>query len=86
MQSYGTANLFFRGFMKKDTFTEEDVKTYVEALNFIATEAKFGDSPITIQYAIKIRNHFAILQNLKSKIEDHILEVKQVVNTKKVTK
>ena len=45
-----------------NNFTEDDEKKYVDALNFIATEAKFGTDIPSIGYMIKGRNHFAFLQ------------------------
>lgn len=59
-------------------FTEDDKSKLVEALNFIANEAKFGDGPVRVDYSIKVRNHFAFLQTLIKKIDDSILEVKGV--------
>lgn len=63
-------------------FTEEDSKRYVDALNFIATEAKFGSGEPDIPYMIKARNHFAFLQSIASKISDNILEVKKLTKQK----
>lgn len=55
-------------------FTEEDEKKFVDALNFIATEATFGKEGASVAYAIKVRNHFALLQSLVPKIHDNIFE------------
>lgn len=61
----------------KNKFVENDVKQFVAALNFIATEAKFRESP-NIKYMIEARNHFAYLQSVLAKIEANILEIKSV--------
>ena len=70
----------------ENKFTEEDSKRYVEALNFIAVEAKFGQGEPNIPYMIKARNHFAFLQSMASKISDNILEVKKITQPKKKDK
>lgn len=60
----------------QNKFTEEDHKLYVESLNWIAKNAKFGDGPVDVAFGITLRNHFAYLQSIASKISDNILEVK----------
>lgn len=59
-------------------FTEEDLKRYVSALNFIAAEAKFGKGEPDIKYMIEARNHFAFLQSISSKIEGNVAEIKSM--------
>lgn len=61
----------------KVSFTEEDEKKYVEALNFIATRAKFKDVD-TVAGSIELYKHFSLLQSLVPKIHANILEVKAV--------
>lgn len=62
--------------MQDGKFTEEDLKKYIEALNFIAKEAEFPAGKV--EYSIKVRNHFAFLQSMAAKVEGNILEVKGV--------
>lgn len=59
-------------------FSEDDEQRFVSALNWIATEAKFGTGEPNIEYMIVGRNHFAFLQSLLPKIRDNILEVKSI--------
>lgn len=58
-------------------FTEQEQEKYVAALNYIATEAKFGNVD-TVKGAIELYKHFSFLQAIAQKINNHILEVKQV--------
>ena len=60
--------------MNKDSFTDEDLKMYTAALNFIALNAKFGE--MDIKSIIECRNHFAHLQAMAAKMDKHVLEVK----------
>ena len=48
-------------------FSKEEIEKYVAALNFIAEEAKFKGAA-TVQYSIKLRNHFAHLQEIAGKM------------------
>ena len=66
--------------MNKNSFTEEDKEKVIEFLNMIAKKAKFEmDTTEVIQY-------FKLLSFMQSsilpKINDHILEVKRVVEAK----
>lgn len=59
-------------------FKEQDKEKFIEFLNFVAQKAKFGD--MTIEDSINLYRLVAHMQQeLLPKINDHILEVKRVV-------
>ena len=60
--------------MKPNAFTETDEKRYVEALNWIAQNAKFGESAPDIQFMLAGYKHFSFLQSLIPKINSNILQ------------
>lgn len=63
-------------------FTEDDVKKYVDALNFVAVEATFGEKAPKLKYALEMHKHFAFLQSLVAKLEANVAEVKSVKKAK----
>ena len=69
-----------------DSFSEEDAKKYVEALNYIVANATFGDSAPKVEVAIEIRNHFAFLQSLLPKIKSNIVGEVKVHEPEKKTR
>ena len=65
----------------ENKFKEEDIEKYIAALNYIASNSKFGD--MDIKSVIECRNHFAYLQSIVDKLKANILEVKSVKQVKK---
>lgn len=63
---------------QKQHFTEDDEKKYVDALNFFALEARYGDGAPKLEYILKVQRHFAFLQSLVPKISDNIFEIKKL--------
>jgi glutaredoxin 2 len=64
--------------MNGKSFTEDDKKKFVEFLNTVAKNAKFND--LTIESIINFNKLLAHMQQIiLTKINDHILEVKNVV-------
>lgn len=61
----------------KNTFTEEDEKRYIEALNYIAKMAKFVEVD-TVKGSIELYKHFSFLQSVASKINSNILEIRKL--------
>lgn len=64
-------------------FTEADYNAYVDVLNFLATEARFGDGPPKLAYCMKVTKQFSLLQAISNKIHANIAEIKEVQQTKK---
>ena len=71
--------------MDKTNFSEEDYNKYVQAINFMAENAKF-DQATSIPESIKLRNHYLHLQLMAGKIKDHILEVGKLTDMTKESK
>jgi hypothetical protein len=63
-------------------FTEEEHEQYIQALNFIANHARFGEAGVDLKFILAARNHFSRLQSIGKKIEERILEVKAVHDLK----
>lgn len=73
--------------MLENKFTQKDQELYVSALNFIATEAKFGsDKGVDVKYCIEFYKHFHFLQALVSKISANIAEQPKIYNPKEESK
>lgn len=61
-------------------FTEDDKKKFIEFLNFVAKNAKFGEMNVEgILSFTKLLNHMQVA--ILPKINDHILEIKRVIET-----
>jgi len=68
--------------MTGKNFTEDDKKKFVEFLNTVAKNAKFND--LSIETIINFNRLLAHMQQvILTKINDHILEVKNVVEAPK---
>lgn len=62
-------------------FTEKDTEQYVEALNYIATNARFSNVD-SVKGSIELYKHFSFLQNLAQKIDSNIMEFKSIEQVK----
>lgn len=71
--------------MLENKFTDEDKEKIVEFLNFIAVKAQFNNWKT--EDSVK---HFKLLAHMQQvvlpKIDAHIFEMREVINTKKSSK
>ena len=58
-------------------FTDTDEKKYIDALNYVATNAKF-ENVNTVKGSIELYKHFSFLQSIAKKISDNILEIQKL--------
>ena len=65
---------------KEISFTEDEVNKLNGFLNFIANKAKFD---INLKESTELAKSYVFMAQLSKKIEDHIFEVKRVINPKK---
>ena len=59
------------------TFTEDEAKKHAEFINFVFKRATWNN--MTTAEALEVQRHFLFMQMFQKKVDEHIMELKEVI-------